>query len=355
MDEGLNEGLSEGMDEQAARRPRIGLTIGDPAGIGPEVALKAAVNDEVLSVCAPVLIGDAQYLNTWARAFGLARDFQTIEAGQPIPEQFAAPLIYDLANIMLPPAELEMGRDQAECGRAAGEFIEAAVRLCESAEIEAMTTAPISKRALALGGYHFPGHTEMLAHLSGCRDFAMAFFSPRLRVALLSTHIALSKVPEIVRREDLARLIRLVARELQLYGIERPRLAVAAVNPHGGEGGLFGTEEAEQMQPAIEECRESDGIDVSGPYAGDTIFLRAARGEFDLVVSCYHDQGLIAVKCLSFGEAVNVTLGLPFIRTSVDHGTAYDIAGEGRADAGSMVEAIKLAADLYRKRSLSEV
>jgi 4-hydroxythreonine-4-phosphate dehydrogenase len=336
--------MSGEMPEGGGRRPRVGITIGDPAGIGPEVSLKAVAGDELRGICSPVLIGDARYLARWSHAFGLASNFEIITAGSPIPPEIDSPVIYDLGNI---PDSIEMGIEQAACGRAAAEFIESAVRLCQTGDLDAMTTAPINKLALSLGGYPFPGHTEMLAHLVGCDDFAMAFISPALRVALLTTHVPLAQVPRLVRRDDLERLIRLVDRELRRYGYPRPRIAVAAINPHGGEGGLFGNEEASEMVPAVEACRERDGINVSGPHSGDTVFARAARGDFEIVISCYHDQGLIPIKCLSFGEAVNVTLGLPFIRTSVDHGTAFDIAGKGRAEHGSMIAAIRLAADLH--------
>src|SRR5262245_1214072 len=334
-----------GTSSTAARtRPRIGLTIGDPAGVGPEVTLKAVSEEEVLAACTPVIIGDAQYLSHWARVFGLSRGFDCINAGGAIPLDTNSPIIYNLNNI---PGSIEMGREREECGRAAAEFVEAATRLCLSDQLDAMTTAPINKKSLHLAGYHFPGHTEFLAHLTQTDEFAMTFITPMLRVALLTTHVALADVPSYVKKSPLEKLIRLVHRELTAYGIERPRIAMAALNPHGGEGTLFGFEEASEMIPAIESCRERDGINVSGPHSGDTIFVRAPRGEFDIVISCYHDQGLIPVKCLSFGEAVNVTLGLPFIRTSVDHGTAFDIAGQGRADHSSMVAAIKLAAELF--------
>jgi 4-phospho-D-threonate 3-dehydrogenase / 4-phospho-D-erythronate 3-dehydrogenase len=331
----------------ARTRPRIGLTIGDPAGIGPEVTLKAASEEEVLAACAPVIIGDAPYLSHWARVFGLSRGFDCVNAGAPIPHEQNTPIIYNLNNI---PGSIEMGREQAECGRAAAQFIEVASWLCLSGQLDAVVTAPINKKSLYLAGYPFPGHTEFLAQLTGTDEFAMTFITPMLRVALLTTHVALADVPGHVKKSKLESLIRLVCRELTAYGVERPRIAVAALNPHGGEGTLFGFEEASEMIPAIESCRDHDRIDVSGPHSGDTIFLRAARGEFDIVISCYHDQGLIPVKCLSFGEAVNVTLGLPFIRTSVDHGTAFDIAGQGRADHSSMVAAIKLAAELFNRK-----
>lgn len=329
-------------NERISLRPRIGITIGDPAGIGPEVALKGACSPDVLTTCLPILIGDADYLIDWAKTFGIQSRFDIIPAGESIPLHAAAPLIYNLKNLL---PSLTMGQEQAAAGHAAGEYIEAAVQLCLAGQIEAVTTAPINKKALHLGGYPFPGHTEMLAQLTGTKDFAMSFIAPNLRVALLTTHLPLSAVSGNVKKEALESLIQLVGREMIRFGIAQPRMAVAALNPHGGESGLFGTEEATEMLPAINACR-AQGMDVSGPHSGDTIFLRAARGEFDIVISCYHDQGLIPIKCFSFGEAVNVTLGLPFIRTSVDHGTGFDIAGRGKADPASMIVAIKLAAQM---------
>lgn len=332
---------------QARVRPRIGLTMGDPAGIGPEVTLKAATEAEVLAACVPVLIGDAQYLSHWARRFGLARGFEVVNRGESFPAELDDPVIYNLNNV---PGSIELGKEQAACGKAAAEFIEAAVALCQAGELDAITTAPLNKKSLHLAGYPFPGHTEFLAYLTRCDDFAMTFISPLLRVALLTTHVPLAQVSSYVKQAELEKLIRLLDREFKRFGFERPRIAVAALNPHGAEGGLFGIEEAAEMIPAIEACRLNDGIEVSGPHSGDTIFLRASRGEFDIVLSCYHDQGLIPIKCLSFGEAVNVTLGLPFIRTSVDHGTAFDIAGQGVAEHSSMIAAIKLACELTQRR-----
>jgi 4-hydroxythreonine-4-phosphate dehydrogenase len=206
--------------------------------------------------------------------------------------------------------------------------------------------APVTKGALCLGGFSFPGDTEFLAHLTGAAEYAMAFVAANLRIVLLSTHVPLAEAIRMVERDRLVKVISLTHRELQRWGIERPRIAVAALNPHGAEGGLFGVEEASEIMPAIEASRRIDDINVQGPFSADTVFLRASRGEFDAVVACYHDQAMIPVKCLSFGEAVNVTLGLPFIRTSVDHGTAFDIAGKGLAEHSSMVAAIKLAAEL---------
>lgn len=320
--------------------PRIGITVGDPAGIGPEISVRAALRAEVLEVCQPILIGPEPILQEWADRLGQPAGLPVLSGASVVGRQLAAAILPVPAG----PA-IRIGQEQAAGGRAAAAAIERAVELCLAGALDAITTAPISKKSLALAGIDFPGHTEYLAFLTGCQDFAMTFIAPKLRVALLTTHVPLGAVPGLVQRSALVRLIRLVDRELRRFGLAHPRLAVAGINPHAGESGLFGDEEAREMVPAIEECRAA-AIDVSGPYPGDTVFVRAVRGEFDLVISCYHDQGLIPIKCYSFGEAVNVTLGLPLIRTSVDHGTAFDIAGQGIADESSLVTAIRLAAEL---------
>src|SRR5438067_3816717 len=330
-------------NQPVSRRPRVGITMGDPSGIGPEVVLKAVAEAEVRDICQPVIIGDAQLLAHSARTLDLQCGYEIVRRDEKIRSDFADPIIFHLNNIQ---GHISPGIESGAAGKAAAQYIEAAVELCAAGSIDAIATAPINKRALFLGGYSFPGHTEFLAHLTGTEDFAMGFVAANLRIVLISTHVPLAQAIELVRRERFEKTIRLTDRELHRWGIERPRIAVAALNPHGAEGGLFGIEEASEILPAIEACKVRDGISVSGPYSADTVFLRASRGEFDAVVACYHDQAMIPVKCLSFGEAVNVTLGLPFIRTSVDHGTAFDIAGKGIAEHSSMVEAIKLAAEL---------
>src|SRR5262249_42179817 len=235
----------------------------------------------------------------------------------------------------------------AEAGRAAHDVIVRAVDDAKQGDISAITTAPINKEALRLAGLKWSGHTDLLAHLTGARDVAMMFHSDALRVVLATIHIPLADVPRTLTAPLMQRTIALTAREVARFDKVSPRIAVAGLNPHAGEHGLFGREEAEAIAPAIETCRKH-GIDVSGPFPADTVFVRAQRGEFDVVVACYHDQGLIPVKLAAFGKAVNITLGLPIVRTSVDHGTAFDIAGKGVADAGSMIEAVLLAARLAR-------
>jgi 4-hydroxythreonine-4-phosphate dehydrogenase len=328
-----------------ARKPRIGVTMGDPAGIGPEVVLKAVAEESVRRVCVPVIVGDAQLLAHTARKLDLQCGYEIVRRDEPLPRSLDEPIIFHLDNIG---AAVEPGVESGAAGRAAGEYIEAAVELCAAGQLDAISTAPINKKALFLGGYSFPGHTEFLAHLTGSAEVAMAFVAANLRIVLISTHVPLAEAIRLVRRERIERVVRLADRELRRWGIVDPRIAVAALNPHGAEGGLFGVEEAAEIAPAVESCRANDQIDARGPFSADTVFLRASRGEFDAVVACYHDQAMIPVKCLSFGEAVNVTLGLPFIRTSVDHGTAFDIAGRGVAEHSSMVAAILLAAALAR-------
>ena len=321
--------------------PRIGITMGDAAGIGPEIVLKALDDENLKKICSPVIIGDAAFLRETAVDLNLEFDF--IEQNKESVKNSNQTFIYNLNNLN---EKIIVGEDAATTGKAAAEYIETAVRLWKENKIDAIATAPISKKAIALGGYDYPGHTEFLAYLTGTKEFAMSFFADKLRVVLLSTHVSLRDAIDLVKKEKLIELIKFSHREISGLLKKDARIAVAGLNPHASEGGMFGTEEKDEITPAINDCRESFGIDVSGAYSPDTIFLRAFRGEFDAVVSCYHDQATIAVKCLSFGASVNVTLGLPLIRTSVDHGTAFDIAGKNVADASSMKVAIELAAKL---------
>jgi 4-hydroxythreonine-4-phosphate dehydrogenase len=242
------------------------------------------------------------------------------------------------------------GHLSADAGRESYEIIVRAVRDAERGAIQGIATAPINKAALSLAGLEWRGHTEMLASLTGAPHVAMMFWSEQLCVVLATIHIPLSRVPEALTLESLGRILDLTYRELPNFGIAHPRIAMAGLNPHAGEHGVIGREELDVIEPAIAQSRKA-GIDVAGPFPGDTVFLRAMRGEFDVVVACYHDQGLIPIKMAAFGHAVNVTLGLPIVRTSVDHGTAFDIAGKGIADAESMVQAVLLAARLARREA----
>src|SRR5215468_1245390 len=243
--------------------PRIGITMGDPAGIGPEVVLKAVAETEVRSICLPVIIGDAQLLAHTARTLDLQSGYDIVRRDEPLPEELTDPIIFHLDNVS---GFIEPGIESGIAGKAAAEYIEAAVELCAAGSIDAIATAPINKRALFLGGYSFPGHTEFLAHLTGAEEYAMAFVAANLRIVLLSTHVPLSEAIRLVERDRLVKIINLTNRELQRWGLERPRLAMAALNPHGAEGGLFGVEEASEIMPAVEACR-SDDINVQGPYS----------------------------------------------------------------------------------------
>jgi 4-phospho-D-threonate 3-dehydrogenase / 4-phospho-D-erythronate 3-dehydrogenase len=292
------------------RLPRIGVTVGDPAGIGPEIANKAAVDPEVLAVCEPVLYGPVR-----------ANDLRAFEPG----------------------------RLSASAGRVAYDAILAAVADAQSGAIDAIATAPINKEAFAAAGLPWRGHTELLAHVTGAARFAMMFYADALRVVLATVHIPLADVPRALTGTRLEEVIMLSAEELPRFGYASAKIAVAGLNPHAGEHGVIGGEDDAVLRPAIDACR-ARGVAVEGPFPADTVFVRAMRGEFDAVVACYHDQGLIPVKLVAFGKAVNVTLGLPIIRTSVDHGTAFDIAGRGIADPSSLVEAVKLAARLARSQ-----
>lgn len=298
---------------------------------------------EVRATCTPIIIGDAKELHRQAEHLGLACDYPVVTEDKLDPSANHSVMICDIERSGPP---VQWGQLSADAGRAAIACIEAGARLALEGRLDAIATAPINKEALKLAGSPFPGHTEMLTSLCGASRSLMCFFAGDLRVILLTIHMSLADAIKAITKERLTDTLVLADRELKRFGLVRPRIAVAGLNPHASEHGMFGSEEGREMEPAISECRAAHGIAVSGPFPADTLFVRAARGEFDAVVACYHDQGLIAVKCIAFGEAVNVTLGLPIIRTSVDHGTAFDIAGRGTASAGSMIEAIKLAAQL---------
>jgi 4-hydroxythreonine-4-phosphate dehydrogenase len=237
----------------------------------------------------------------------------------------------------------------APAGKAAAESVLRAVQEVQAGRVDAIVTAPLHKESLHAAGYHWPGHTEMLAETAGVSDVAMMFVGGGLRVVLLTIHRALRSVPDAITPEEVSRIVRLLHRELPRFGAGSRRIAVCGLNPHAGEGGMFGREEQDCITPTVQRLR-AEGLEVHGPFAADTLFVRATRGEFDAVVACYHDQGLIPVKLASFGKAVNVTIGLPFVRTSVDHGTGFDIVEKGIADAGSLLEAMRLAATLAGKK-----
>ena len=327
-------------------KPRIGITIGDASGIGPEIVLKAVADARLQSIARQFIIADASELQRQAQHFHLPANYPIVTESSLNSYPAADVVICDVGAVC---KQVEFGKLSATTGQAAIEFITTGVNLCLRGELDAMATAPINKEALKLAGSPYPGHTEMLTALCGAVRSLMCFFAGELRVVLLTIHVSLADAIRAITRERIIEAAKLTHSEMQRFGIAAPRLAVAGLNPHASEHGLFGNEEQTQMEPAIEFCRHQLGINLAGPFPADTLFVRAAKGEFDAVLACYHDQGLIAVKCLAFGEAVNVTLGLPIIRTSVDHGTAFDIAGRGIAEHGSMVASIKLAVELAEK------
>ena len=287
-------------------KPRVAITVGDPAGIGPEIAVKAASDPAVIAVCEPLLYGPSSAVEL---------------------QSFTRALV------------------SAEAGRAAYDAIVRAVYDAQAGRVDAIATAPVNKAAFAAAGLPWKGHTDLLGHLTGASRAVMMFHSDTLRVVLATVHIPLADVPRALTRDTVVDVARITASALPRFGVLAPRIALAGLNPHAGENGLLGREDEEVLRPAVAALR-AEGIEISGPFPADTLFVRAVRGEFDVAIACYHDQGLIPVKMAAFGRAVNVTLGLPIVRTSVDHGTAFDIAGQGVADPGSMIEAVKLAARL---------
>jgi len=342
----------------AARLPLLGITMGDPAGVGPEITVKALATPEVASASRPVVIGDRSVMEA---ALGLLRSPLRLHVvSKPAECRFEPGTIecLDLANVdasALPRAQVS-----AEAGRAAYAYIERAVRLCQSGEIDGMVTAPVNKEALAAAGVQHSGHTEILATLSGTKDFAMLLMGKELKVIHVTTHVALRRVPDLCTEDRVLRVIRLAHQTMNGLGVARPRIAVCGLNPHAGEDGLFGDEEKTQIIPAVESARR-EGLDVHGPLPADTLFSRARGGEFDIVVAMYHDQGHVPVKTLGFTydetrgqwtglSGVNVTVGLPFLRVSVDHGTAFDRAWKGIANPESMLEAIDVAARMLTAR-----
>ncbi len=314
-------------------RKKLAITIGDPAGIGPEVALKALLSEEISRICSPVLVGDAVVIRKASRLIKGKRTF-------PLDVK-----VVDLKQIRR--EDFAKGKPTASGGKASAAYIRQAVNLAINGEVDAIVTAPISKEALKLGGFPWPGHTEMLAELTGTKEYAMMLVGGPLRVILVSIHTALKNVPKLVTRERVLKTIRLANRACHMMGIKTPKIAVSGLNPHAGESGIFGTEEIKEIVPAINEARE-ERIAAEGPFPPDTIFHKAYRREVDIVVCMYHDQGLIPLKMIAFDKGVNVTVGLPIIRTSPDHGTAYDIAWKGDANPSSMIEAIRLATMLRR-------
>ncbi|MEN3303553.1 MAG: 4-phospho-D-threonate 3-dehydrogenase / 4-phospho-D-erythronate 3-dehydrogenase [Pseudonocardia sp.] len=325
--------------------PLLGLTVGDPAGIGPEVVLTAA-RDPRAEVARLVAIGSLAALRS---AAAVVPDAPALRAVSSPAEARFEPGTLDVLTVPSDVA-VPVGRLSAEAGQIAFEGVERAVDLALAGDIDGIVTAPLNKEAIALAGHPYPGHTEILAELTGTTDFAMMLTALKLRVVHVTTHVGIRAMLERVTTERVLTTIRLADRALREMGIDAPSVGVAGLNPHAGEGGLFGDEEAQVIAPAIEQAK-AEGIAATGPWPADTLFGRAVAGDFDVAIAMYHDQGHIAVKVLGFETGVNATIGLPIVRTSVDHGTAFDIAGTGRASADSLVEAVTVGAAMARARA----
>jgi 4-hydroxythreonine-4-phosphate dehydrogenase len=330
------------------QRPILGITMGDPAGIGPEVIAKAVAGRQVRRLCRPIVIGSLPDLERTIRSLKLPLRIVQVDGHDDRvwkPNEVAV-----LDPLDQPLGRFAMGVAADTTGAASVSFIKKGVELAEAGCIGGIVTAPINKEAINLAGCHYPGHTELLADLTQSKESGMMIVGGPLKIMFVTTHVAIKDLSSVLTTERIAKAIRLAHLGLtQYFGIRKPKIGLAALNPHAGEHGLFGNEEETSILPAARQARAA-GIQVSDPLPADTLFSKAARGGFDGVVAMYHDQGLIPLKLVAFGTCVNVTVGLPIIRTSVDHGTAYDIAGKGLADPGSLVEAVRLGATLARTR-----
>ena len=314
-------------------KPILAVTIGDPAGIGPEVVLKALEYPAIRAVAKWKIVGNFNVLSSTASQCGLPSDtLNGLEVIDPV----------DPAVLGASP--VQAGALRAEYGRAAMNYVRSATEMCLAEQADAMVTAPLNKEAVTLSGEHFSGHTEYIAQLCGARESRMLLWNERLSVIHVSTHIPLRMAVNL-NRDRIVRTIELGWEAMQLLGKQQPRIAVCGLNPHAGENGLFGSEDAEFIRPAVEQARAL-GMLCEGPVAPDTVFLKGSRGAYDLIVAMYHDQGHIPMKLINFEETVNISLGIPIIRTSVDHGTAFDIAGKNMADARNMAAAMKTAASM---------
>jgi 4-phospho-D-threonate 3-dehydrogenase / 4-phospho-D-erythronate 3-dehydrogenase len=325
--------------------PIFAVTMGDPAGIGPEISLKALSDPRIR--CKIVIIGDITVLRGVSTHLGYDVQFNPITSVKDYKEGWINVLTLDIIK------KFQCGTPKIDAtyGYAAFKYIEKSIELAISNEVGAVITNPINKEALHLAGFNYPGHTEIFAEKTGIKDFSMLFLLKNVGVAHVTTHVSVRNAIELISADRVTGTIRLTQKAMRQLGIKKPRIAVGGLNPHAGENGLFGTEEIEHIKPAIEICQR-EGIDVSGPYPPDTIFMRAFKGEFDGIVAMLHDHGFVALKSLDFEHGVNITIGLPIIRTSVGHGTAFDLACKGIASAESLIAAINAATLLYSNRNI---
>jgi 4-hydroxythreonine-4-phosphate dehydrogenase len=331
------------------RKPLLGITMGDPAGIGPEVIAKALAGRTLRSICRPLVIGSLPVMQRTITMLKLKLNVTEVDGDRPIPAGNNSIGVLD--PLATPLKGFASGVAAAETGAASVAFIKKAVELAQAGCIDGVVTAPINKEAINMAGCHFPGHTELLANLTHSPESGMMIVGGPLRIMFVTTHVAINDLPSLLTQAGIEKGIRLAHLALTtLFAIKKPRIGVAALNPHAGEHGLFGDEEGRIVLPAA-RAAQAQGILASDPQPADTLFGKAARGQYDAVVALYHDQGLIPLKLVAFGSCVNLTVGLPIIRTSVDHGTAFDIVGKGIADPGSLIEAVKLAAKLAVRRA----
>jgi len=333
---------------QSTSRPLLALTMGDPVGVGPEIIVKALADARIYQVCRPLVIGDRSALERARRALAPALKIQL--ADRPGAGRYQSGTMDLMALSQLAASDLAYGRPTPASGAAMVSYILMAIDLALAQKVAGLVTGPISKLSMNLSGYAYPGHTELLAERTGAPEWAMMLAGNAFRVVLATIHCALAEVPKLITREGLVRLFHLTARALDRdFGLAAVPLGVAALNPHASEGGMFGHEEAAIIIPAVKEAQAA-GLAVAGPFPADTLFWRHRQGEFAAVICMYHDQGLIPLKLLHFMDGVNVTLGLPIIRTSVDHGTAYNLAGTGQAAPDSLKAAIIMAAEMAKRR-----
>ena len=340
----------------AHKRPIIGISVGDPNGIGPEITAKSLSLEEIYEICCPLVISDFELMKEAVKIANVSVNLNRVKNPQEGKYEFGMIDVLDMNNVDM--SKVVYKKATAEGGKASFEYIKKVIELALAKEIDATVTGPIHKEAINLAGYHYAGHTEIYADFTETKDYVMMLADGDYRIVHVSTHVSLRKACDLAKRERILKVIDLGCETLLRLGVENPRIAVAGLNPHAGEEGLFGDEEITEIIPAIEIARE-EGINIDGPIPPDTVFAKARGGQYDLVVAMYHDQGHIAMKVAGFNydkktrqwtsmSGVNVTLGLPIIRTSVDHGVAFGKAGEGRANPQSMIEAIRMAAQLCK-------
>ena len=332
------------------QRPVIAITMGDAAGVGPEIIVKTLLSRRIYDMCYPLVVGDAGAMSEAIRLLESPLRLHPIDKADELQGQYGTIDLLDLHN--LDPKDVTIGRVCRACGKAAMEYVVRAAELALKGKVRALVTAPINKEATIQAGYGDIGHLEFLARISHTTEYATMLVSGTLRVVHLTTHYSLKDACALVTRDRILARLKLTDSSFRKWGVAGPRIGVAALNPHAGEGGLFGSEEIEQIIPAVKEAQNL-GINARGPFPADSIFVRAIGGEFDVVLAMYHDQGHIPVKVHGFENSISVALGLPFVRTSVDHGTAFDIAGKGVAKSQSLEEAIKMAVSLIEGRVLN--